>query len=407
MDISTMLHTMRDPAGVPAEPLLFQVLMVATWTLHIAFVNLALGAAGLALFSFYQPKLETHWERLSITMTQVAKISVSLLIVLGVAPLLFTQVIYDPQWYTSNVLSASWVIAFIFTLIIAYCLWFLFYYQNHAGAKSYIGTYAAAAIALFCLDGLIMHTLAYQALLPEHWLEWYAPAGVVDMSGSQLHAIHWLRYLFIMTLSLPAIGLYLIAYAQYFSNCISHNLDYLTFTRQLGQYLAQIGFGITLALFLIWQMLHPTNSGLALHPVGWLLAFMLVVMLAWTRYLTQRIHGYLPLSGGLAVLAVLSLWREIIRIHYLQPFHYTITDYPTNLDQPSLLLFFSTLAGVGGLVGGYFLTLLYQAGRSPGVYTASPTVDRLGTSALAVLIIWIAVFFTYGTVIWVHNNFLL
>ena len=121
--------------GVPAMPVLFQTLMIATWVPHIAFVLLTLGAATLSS----SPSIggtRTYWERLSIALTKVTKVGVSLLIVLGVAPLLFTQVIYDPQWYASNVLSARWAIAFIFTLIIGYCLWFAFYWGNHEGAKA-------------------------------------------------------------------------------------------------------------------------------------------------------------------------------------------------------------------------------------------------------------------------------
>lgn len=52
MDLGTVLNTMRDPAGVPAHPVLFQVLMVVTWALHIAFVHLTLGCAGLSIYAF-------------------------------------------------------------------------------------------------------------------------------------------------------------------------------------------------------------------------------------------------------------------------------------------------------------------------------------------------------------------
>ena len=72
-----------------------------------------MGAAAVAIYAFYGRRGDSDWERLSIALTKVAKVGVSLLIVLGVAPLLFTQVIYDPQWYASNVLSARWAIVFI------------------------------------------------------------------------------------------------------------------------------------------------------------------------------------------------------------------------------------------------------------------------------------------------------
>ena len=406
MDVGTVLNAMRDPAGVPAHPALFQALMVLTWIFHIAFVHLALGAAGLAIYAFHRRAHGPYWGPLSIAMTKVAKVGVSLLIVLGVAPLLFTQVIYDPQWYASNVLSAAWAIGFIFTLIFGYCLWFAFYYANREGARRHIGIYAWVALGLFCLDGLVMHALSYQSLLPDRWIDWYAPNGVVDMSGTRLHAIQWPRYAFIMSLAVPVTGLFLTACAQYFGTRPDRPADYGRFARELGRRLASWGFALSALLMLGWQLAHPSETGLARHPVGWLLFGALIAMQIWTRRRPGDAHAYLALAGGLGVLALLALWREIIRVRYLAPFGYSISDYTVHADWPSLLLFFSTLAGVGGLVGGFYLTLLYRAGRVQGVYAADRTVARLGNAAVAVLAAWIAVFFAYGIVIWLRNSFL-
>jgi hypothetical protein len=406
MDIGTVMNTMRDPAGVPAHPILFQGLMIFTWVFHIAFVHLTLGAASLAIYSFHCRQRHPYWERLSIAMTKVAKIGVSLLIVLGVAPLLFTQVIYDPQWYVSNVLSGRWAIAFIFTLIIGYCSWFAFYYANHEGAKRHIGVFAWIALAIFCVDGLIMHALSYQALLPDQWMSWYAPNGVVDTSGSKLHAIHWSRYVFIMSLSIPAVGVFLMAYAHYFSSRPDRELAYRTFTRQLGQKLAFWGFTASLIPLLVWQMTHPHGSGLTQHPVGWLLALSIVGMVIWMKSLKSNTHGYIPIMGALWVLSVLAIWREVIRIIHLKPFGYDITTYTIHADWPSAVLFFLTLLGVGGLVGGFYLTLIYKSGRIQGLYTAEPMVARLGNAAVAILALWIAVFFTYGIIILIRNSFI-
>lgn len=406
MDIGTVMNTMRDPAGVPAHPVLFQGLMIVTWVLHIAFVHLALGAAGLAIASFHRRGRGPYWERLSMAMTKVAKVSVSLLIVLGVAPLLFTQVIYDPQWYASNVLSGRWAIAFIATLIVGYCSWFAFYYANHEGAKRHIGVFAWVALALFCLDGLIMHALSYQALLPGQWMSWYAPGGVVDTSGASLHAIQWPRYVFIMSLSVPAVGVFLIAYAHYYAQRADREAGYRMFARQLGRRLAIWGYACSLVPLLVWQSVHPSGSGLMLHPVGWLLVLLIATMAVWMGRLTPGTHGYRPVAGGLGVLAVLALWREIVRMAHLRPFGYDITEYTVHMDWPSTLLFFSTFIGVGGLVGGFYLTLLYRAGRVQGLYTAERGVARLGTMAVTVLGVWTAVFLAYGIVIWVRNSFL-
>src|SRR5690606_6923150 len=118
-------------------------------------------------------------------------------------------------------------------LIIGYCSWFIFYYSNKEGARRRIGWFAFIGLGLFMLDGLIMHTLAYQSLLPDQWMNWYAPGGAVDTSGSTLHGIQWSRFLFIISLSVPAAGLYLMAYADYFKSRPDREKAYLDFSRDL------------------------------------------------------------------------------------------------------------------------------------------------------------------------------
>ena len=403
MDIGSVMHAMRDQAGIPAIPALFQLLMVITWVFHIAFVNLTLGTAALSVFAFYGHRGNADWQRLSIALTKVAKVGVSLLIVLGVAPLLFTQVIYDPQWYASNVLSARWVIAFIASLIVAYCLWFAFYWSNHEGAKRYVGLYAIIGLCLFLMDGLIMHVLSYQAIQPQRWMEWYAPGGIVDTSGGTLHAIEWPRYLFIISLSVPAAGVFLVAYADYFAERADKPAAYLAFVRALGRRIGFWGFLISAPLLVWWHLDHPSESGLRWMPLAWLMVAALPLLANVVRDGKGNVHGYTLVGLGIGFLAVLAVWREIVRATYLKPLGYVVGDYKVNVDWPSMFLFFATLVGVGGLVGGFYLTLLYQSGKVAGPYEAKGTVARLGTGAVAVLVLWITIFFAYGAAIYIRN----
>jgi hypothetical protein len=73
-------------------------------------------------------------------------------IVLGVAPLLFVQVIYDPFGYTSNVLSACRVIGFILILLVGYTLLYVFSWRN---AELATAPKARSAWALAPLAGLL------------------------------------------------------------------------------------------------------------------------------------------------------------------------------------------------------------------------------------------------------------
>ena len=404
MEIGPVMHAMRDPAGVPALPALFQLLMVVTWVLHIAFVNLTLGTAMTAIYAFYRHPANDDWARLSIALTKVAKVGVSLLIVLGVAPLLFTQVIYDPQWYAANVLSARWAMLFIASLIIAYCLWFAFYWANREGAKRTVGLYAIVALGLFLMDGLIMHVLSFQSIQPQRWMDWYAPNGVVDTSGGTLHAVEWPRYLFIIALSAPAAGIFLITYADYFRSRADMPASYLACARELGRKIAFRGLIVAVPLLVWWHLDHPRETQLAWEPFGWLMVFAIAIAANMVRDTRGSMNGYVLAGFGIGILTMLAIWREVARATYLKQFGYVIYDYKVNVDWPSLLLFFSTLIGIGGLVGGFYLTLLYRSGKVAGRYEAENTVAKLGTSAVAVVALWIVIFFAYGAAIYIHNT---
>ena len=109
--------SLMDQAGAPAHPLIFLILGVVTFALHIAAVAVTLGALLLAVRGMMSA--DKNARRLAGTMAFTAKAGVGALVVLGVAPLLFVQVVYDPFWYTSNVLSAGWTIGFLFLLMLA------------------------------------------------------------------------------------------------------------------------------------------------------------------------------------------------------------------------------------------------------------------------------------------------
>lgn len=405
MDIGLVMNTMRDPAGIPSHPLVFQLLMVLTWVFHIAFVHLTLGAGAMALYAFLKRQQDSKWEKLSIAMTKVTKVSVSMAVVLGVAPLLFTQVIYDPQWYFSNVISAAWVIGFILTLIIAYTLWFVFYFKNHEGASHSIAVFGMVGLGLMLFDGFIMHVLSYQSLLPEQWMGWYAPNGQIDNTGSGIHAYQWQRFGYIIVLSLVMIGAYLMAYADYFNPRADKSGDYLSWARGMGTRLALVGLAMSLPLLALWYADLPVH--VADHTTLSFLAIVIISLIAavffWFERNNRFEHGYRALVIYSSLILALAVLREAIRMAYLNPLGYDIMTYKVVEDWSSTGLFFSTFIVVGGLVGGFYLTMLYKAGQMVGEYQADATVSRLGTGAVAILVVWIAVFFAVGIWTWLGH----
>ncbi|MBK8454372.1 MAG: hypothetical protein WAQ53_12660 [Thiofilum sp.] len=401
-----LLYSLRDVAGVPSHPLVFLILGVVTFALHIIAVQVLVGASALVLWGALSSS--DYPRRLAQTLLVVAKVAVSVAVVLGVAPLLFVQVTYDPFWYTSNVLSAWWVIGFIVILTLAYLLLYYFYYRNHHLATQPTSSIFSlmVSLVLFWTVGFIMHTLTYQMLSPDQWMQWYAPNQTIDASGTKLHSYHLARYGFFMLLGLPVIGCFIIAYRQYVSECIGIQRDYLHWLRVLGMRLMLSGGGVVLVVGAIWVATTPSLfTQLLTQPLSWLAVALLVLVSVAPTLLNRKLNSVWGSYGlvGLIVLTVLVIAtvRELERFAILKgKFGYNTLDYKVNVDWYSTTMFFVTFALVGGSTLAYYLMIAWQAGRTEGIYTPSPALSRLGNWVIGMMVVWIVHFFVLGFWVW-------
>lgn len=397
-----MLLALRDQAGLPAHPLVFLVLSVLTFALHISAVQVMLGAGALTVRGAFSA--DARWRRLAAAMLTTSKIAVSVAIVLGVAPLLFVQVVYDPFWYTSNVLSAWWVIGFIVLLIGGYMSLYAFYWKNHDLAQNDTrgDWWMVLALALLLAVGFIVHSLTYQMLFPEQWMSWYAPQGTVDPTGHSLHLWHVPRFLFFITLSAPVAGAWLYGYRRYLQGAREANEAYLAWLRALGQKLLVNGGAAALLVGAVWMATLPEKMAwFALSP--WSVLSLLAVIGAMAAplwlgaRLDQGLWGYIVFPAGVVALLVVGVAREVLRYATLAVVHgYDALDYRIQMDWYSTALFFVTFAALGGTVLAYFLTVTWQAGQTRGVYTPSKNVQKLGSWSIRLLLIWMTAYFAVG-----------
>lgn len=407
-----MLHALRDPAGIPSHPIVFLVLGVVTLALHLAAVHVMLGAGALTLRGAFSAS--PHWRRLAAAMLTTAKIAVSVAIVLGVAPLLFVQVVYDPFWYTSNVLSAWWVIGFIGILIAGYIAMYVFYWRNHDieqdGGRG--GFWMVASLALLLTVGFIVHSLTNQMLFPEQWMAWYAPQDVVDPSGRSLHYWHLPRFGFFIALSAPVIGAWLYGHRRYLQGCdqpTAADAAYMAWLQPLAQRLMVVGGLVAVALGALWMATLPekmawfaTSPWVALAVVALLATVALPLLLG--QRINQGLWGYAVFGAGAVALIVVAAMREVLRFVTLRARHgYDALDYRINADWYSTGLFFSTFAVLGGVTLAYLLTLAWQVGQSgttAAPFTPSPALNRLGNLSIALLVVWTVGYFAVGFFVW-------
>lgn len=396
MDLAT-LEALRSPVGVPSHPVIFLALGVLTWALHILAVHVVVGGLVLSLAGLLQ-RGHDHWQRLSVMLLNHAKVGVSIAIVVGVAPLLFVQVIYDPFWYVSNVLSARWAMGFIVLLLLGYyALWLHYGQVSKHGDKASPG-WLVISLALILMVGFIMHVLSIQMLSPDKWMSWYAPGGHIDASGSRIHDFHLARWGFIISLALPVSAAWIMACRLYLAGREGgEDQDYLGFLAGVARRLTVLGGMLSLGLFVAWMVTLPgPQAELALSPWSAAVAATLVLLMLFTWKGPEK-AGYLMPVVALVMALTLGALREVLRYAALHGgFGYDFMNYKIVMDWYSTILFIATFLIVGGIPLAFMLSLSWQAGRIKGVYSASPLIAKLGIASVAVSGVWVLHYFAVG-----------
>lgn len=412
----TMFLALMDPAGAPAHPLIFLVLGVVTFALHMTAVNVMLGTLGLSAWGSFSQN--PYWQRLAGVFGTTAKVAVSIAIVLGVAPLLFVQVIYDPFWYTSNVISAWWLLGFLAILTVAYLALYRFYGLNHQYAEDGSalpiqgapqgGLWLVGSFILMVTCGVIMHAVVNQSLQPGEWMNWYAPEGVVDPHGRELHSITIARVAFFLLLSIPVTAGWLFGMRRYLLSAGEEDYGYIDFIENLAHNMARIGSLLVLLAGAAWMMTLPESMVWFRSSLWMLLGLIPLAYFGAMSFIQKKrvlciFCNYMAFGMTLIMAIVLAALREVLRfVTLLEAVGWDALAYKVNMDWSSTVIFFVTFLVVGGLNLTYLLTLAWKSGQTKTLYTPGVGITRVGSMAILSLVLWVVGYFTIG--ISVLNN---
>ena len=113
---------LADPLPQPAPPTLLWALLQLTFFLHLVAMNVVLGGSLLALHWRFSRRAEGARPRAALLafFGKALPVAVAAAVTLGVAPLLFLQVLYGRLFFTSSILMAWLWLAIVPLLILAY-----------------------------------------------------------------------------------------------------------------------------------------------------------------------------------------------------------------------------------------------------------------------------------------------
>ncbi len=404
MELQTYLNNMMDPAGLPFYPIIFQVLLVLTFALHITMINLVLGSTVVAIWEL--GRKNPYGLRLAKALGRVITVGLSIAIVLGVAPLLFVQVIYDPYWYTANTMSAFWAMLFLLVVTLAFYSAYGFYLGNRRAAMENASTrWAWVSLVMLLVAGLFIHMLSMEQLNAPLWKGWLVgPDGTVSVAGGEFHGVSLGRLLHFFIGSLAVTGVFLMLYHWYFRQRADYEQEYLVYVSKRGVSIAFWSLFPAIAAGFWWLGTVPQDFHFVANPFFVLGAIAGVCTTAYIgTSFNKPADRAIPAAIALfATIFVMCCAREGLRMDYAGLNGYSIFNYHVNPDWPSTILFFATF--VAGLYVLCFPAVAaFKAGRVPKgqVVTLDP---ELGKKAVQVMVVWFGVVAALGLVISLKNG---
>lgn len=110
-----------DPLPLPGPPWLFEILLLVTFVLHVLAMNALLGGGILGAFCALRGRANVPYMRMiADRIYRILPIATAATITLGIAPLLFIQVLYGRFYFTSSILIGIPWIGLVVLLLAGY-----------------------------------------------------------------------------------------------------------------------------------------------------------------------------------------------------------------------------------------------------------------------------------------------
>ena len=315
----------------------FQFLLMLTFPLHLFAMNAMLGTALTAFICHLRPGRPS--QELSHELAKALPFLVAFTINLGVAPLLFVNVLYGHLLYTSTVLMGLFWLAVIPILIVAYYLAYI--YDFRFKKLGNLAMYAVLTVLLLLMSvGFIFSNNMTLMIFPASWSRWFTTPGgtLLNLADPTLLA----RYLHMMTGALAVGGL---CVALYSSTVLKRG----TAVSEAGKKMGMLIFTWLTALQVLvgsWFLLTLPGEvmkrfmGNNMFATGLLAAGILLAIATLITGYQRKVMVTLWLTVPLVY--IMSFMRDSVRTGYLAPY-FDVTTVPSNTQWSPLIFFLLTL----------------------------------------------------------------
>ena len=291
-----------DSNFLPAPLWLITVLHILTLSLHFAAMNFMLGGILIAAAGAFTRHRDTLLFRRLMALLPSAMAAT---VTLGVAPLLFLQLVYPQQMYAAAIVSGWFWLFVIPVVILAYYFLYAAAFSGKADASRGAGFLWPALPCLFYVS-LLYTSVFTLAERPDLMLQLYRQSQSGWQANPELGycLLRWLH----MILGAVAVG-------SFFASLLGKDDPELF---PIFKRIYAWGIGIAAAAGLTYLVsLREAMSGLLRGPAAWVLAAGILVSLGSLYFLWKRLFVF----SGLALLTSLVLMvttRHQLRLLQLQ-----------------------------------------------------------------------------------------
>jgi hypothetical protein len=314
-----------DPNPLPAPYWVFKLLLLLTFWLHLLAMNCLLGGGVLALLAKARLAPGQFRDRVFLDLVKKLPSLMAATISLGVAPLLFVQVLYGPFFYTSSILMAwPWMLVLLLLMVAYYGIYWASSRRANPGRGARV---LLVSIVLIAAVGFLYGNNLTLSQTPAAWRSRYLahPAGW-NLNLSEPTLVPRFLHFFVAAIAIGGLFIALMAMAKWKSDPeYAHAL--LRFGGRSFMYATMAQFVI--GFWFLGSLPHdqmrlflggsPLAMGLLFLALVTAAAAILVVAGALRRDHARR-AVYLVSGLAAGTVALMVVVRDLLRNAYLKPY---------------------------------------------------------------------------------------
>ncbi len=371
MNPLTMIPTI-DPNPLPAPYWVFKVLLLVTFFLHIVAMNFLLGGGVLALVSKWRCRKPELGSRIFLDLGRKLPVLMPATVTLGIAPLLFLQVLYGQFFYTSSVVMAwPWFLVLVMVTLGYYGFYYVSYRSGRESGRA--GAVMLLSVILVFLVGFLFSNNLSLSQAPSRWAgKYFANTAGWNLNLTEPTLFPRFLHFFVAAVALGGLFLVLLALARWKTDN-SYARQLLRFGGKafmyatMAQFVVGLVFLASLPRELRMLFMGDNTEATVLFLIG-VLGGMGSIFLMSDAVRKENIRMaavYVP--GILAVvIGCMSVMRDILRNAYLKPYFHP-SQFAVHTQWSVLPLFLVLF--VGGVI--LWVVMLKRYGLLTGKQAAS------------------------------------